>query len=195
MKKANRIEKIGVTALVALLGTFATIQPAAAQYKVLHTFTGDPNDGASPNSDLTISGSTLYGMTCYGGKYGSGYGGYGVIFKMNRDGSGYTNIHSFAGGPSEGSCPLGSLTLVGSKFYGMTFYGGPSNMGVIFKINIDGTGYTNLHSFAGYLIGDELVELLGVLAVAVAVVRYAIEVERASAAAHPIPVPEPVLVG
>jgi hypothetical protein len=56
----------------------------------------------------------------------------GVIFKINTDGTEYTNLHSFAGGTSDGSRPFGSLLNYEDGFYGMTFAGGVSNFGVVF---------------------------------------------------------------
>src|SRR5207244_2877149 len=85
-----------------------------AQYSVIHTFANATNNGAAPYGSLTQSASILYGMT-----YGGGPGSYGTIFRMNTDGSGYTNLHNFTSG-SEGCCPRGSLTLAGSILYGMT---------------------------------------------------------------------------
>ena len=73
----------------------------------------------------------------------------GVIFKMATDGSDYTNLHEFAVGSDDGQYPYGDLTLSASTLYGMTYLGGYTNFGVIFKIDIDGNNYTNLHEFAG----------------------------------------------
>ena len=112
-------------------------------YTILHTFFGGSGDGEWPRGSLTLSGTNLYGMTYYGGSSSKG-----VIFRINADGSGYTNLHVFAGGPSDGAQPYGSLTLNGTNLYGMT-YTGAGGLGVIFKINADGSGYTNLHAFAG----------------------------------------------
>ncbi len=50
---------------------------------------------------------------------------------------------------SDGYNPIGSLIADGSKLYGMSYYGGPSDYGVIFSIQTDGAGFTLLHGFAG----------------------------------------------
>jgi uncharacterized repeat protein (TIGR03803 family) len=115
-----------------------------SSYTNLHVFIAVTDDGAEPRGSLTLSGSTLYGMTAYGGD-----SDYGVIFKIDTDGSGYTNLHEFAGGDDDGRHPYGSLTLSGSTFYGMTFSGGDYNSGVIFKMDTDGCSYTNLYDFIG----------------------------------------------
>jgi uncharacterized repeat protein (TIGR03803 family) len=114
-------------------------------YQVLHEFVGKPNDGQAPYGSLTLVGSKLYGMTYTGGSGGidGGGSGNGVIFKINTDGTRYKVLHHFgvAGYPNDESHPYGSLTLVGSKLYGMTSDGGPGGGGVIFSINPDGSEY------------------------------------------------------
>jgi uncharacterized repeat protein (TIGR03803 family) len=143
--------------LLGLAGWLAgPATPAPAQVvTILHSFAGGANDGQSPNGSLIQSGSTLYGMTYYGGS-ASGNGN-GTIFQMGIDGNNFGLIHSFAGAPGDGSIPNGSLLLSGSSLYGMTQFGGTGTsmngttdgIGTIFKTNTDGTGHTVLHSFAG----------------------------------------------
>ena len=110
----------------------------------LHRFAGGNGDGAYPFGSLTVSGTTLYGMTYQGGASNQG-----VVFKINSDGSGYTNLHRFAGGAGDGAYPEGSLALSNNTLYGMTSNGGASGCGTVFKINTDGSGYSILHSFNG----------------------------------------------
>lgn len=58
-------------------------------------------------------------------------------------------LHEFAGKPDDGAIPYGSLTLVGSKLYGMASGGGASNgPGVIFSMNLDGSGYQVVVDFS-----------------------------------------------
>jgi uncharacterized repeat protein (TIGR03803 family) len=112
-----------------------------------HKFTGLPGDGSQPHGSLTLSGSTLYGMTPHGGN--GGVGTDGALFSMNTDGTGFRMLHSFSGGANDGRSPFGSLTLSGSKLYGMTRNGGPANVGTVFSMNTDGTGFALLHNFTG----------------------------------------------
>jgi uncharacterized repeat protein (TIGR03803 family) len=118
--------------------------PTWAQYNVLHTFTGGANNGSAPRGSLVLSNSTLYGMTNGGGSANKG-----TIFKIGTNGTGFSVLHSFAGGSSDGSNPLDSLILSGSTLYGVTQLGGSADRGTIFKIGLDGTGYSVLHSFSG----------------------------------------------
>ncbi len=117
--------------------------PAQAKIKLLHEFAGDAFDGAFPHGSLIISGTTLYGMTCNGGRNNMG-----MIFKIQRDGTGYAQMHAFAGGVNDGANPFGSLLLAGSALYGMTSHGG-YGYGTVFKIETDGSGFSLLHAL-GY---------------------------------------------
>jgi len=131
---------------VALALTLATAASAQTYtYKVLKNFTG--SDGADPSGCLVMAGSTLYGTTYSGGSsYSGGQPGYGVVFKVNTDGTGYAVLKSFSG--SDGSNPAAGLVLAGSTLYG-TAYEYEGGGGVVFKMNTDGSGYTVLKSFSG----------------------------------------------
>jgi uncharacterized repeat protein (TIGR03803 family) len=99
------------------------------------------NRGSAPRGSLVLSGSVLYGMTYSGGTHN-----YGVIFRINTDGSGFQKLVDFDG-TSKGSYPRGSLTVSGSILYGTTYNGGANGYGVLFKINSDGTGFQKLLDF------------------------------------------------
>ena len=129
------------------LGTVFRIAPDGSGFTILHNFTGGVIDGATPNSSL-IQGpdGTLYGTTVIGGSEGNS----GTIFKIAPDGSGFTVLRSFTGGSTDGANPFGSL-IVGrdGKLYGTTRLGGSANLGTVFQIAPDGSGFTILHNFIG----------------------------------------------
>jgi uncharacterized repeat protein (TIGR03803 family) len=125
-------------------GTLFSMNIDGTGFDLLHSFIGGANDGSRPYGSLTLSGSTLYGMTREGGN-----GDRGTIFSMDIDGTGFTLLHTFTGGASDGVLPFGSLTLSGSTLYGMTEGGGSGNGGALFRINTDGTSFALLKSFAG----------------------------------------------
>ena len=125
-------------------GVLFSMNTDGTGFGLLHSFTGGASNGANPQGSLTLSGSKLFGITRYGGTIDDG-----ALFTMNTDGSGFGVLHSFTGGTSDGRYPRGSLTLLGSKLYGMTKDGGSSDRGTLFSMNTDGTGFSLLHSFAG----------------------------------------------
>ena len=136
--KHSPVLLVGAALLLSPLAT-----PAQAAATILHNFTGGASDGAYPHGSLTLSGSTLYGMTNEGGSNNMG-----ALFRMNTDGTGFGVLHSFTGGASDGALPEGTLTLSGSKFYGMTRRGGSNDVGTIFRMNTDGSNFELLHTFA-----------------------------------------------
>jgi len=81
--------------------------------------------------------NTLYGTSANGGT-----AGYGTFFKINTDGTGFANVHSF----SYPFSPNGGSTLLGSTVYG-TVPEKNDGWGAVFAINVDGTTFTNLHGF------------------------------------------------
>jgi uncharacterized repeat protein (TIGR03803 family) len=134
-------------------GTVFAIKTNGTGYTNLYSFTAldrtyyTNRDGQSPRGSLVLSGSTLYGTAIYGGSSGKG-----TVFAVNTDGTGFTNLHSF-NGPSgsstnnDGNAPWGGLVLSGKTLYGTTAFGSGFDNGTLFKINTDGTGYTNFYNF------------------------------------------------
>ena len=122
----------------------------------LHSFTvrsgssSTNRDGAKPEAGLILSGITLYGTASSGGKSGSG-----TVFRLNTDGTHFTNLYSFKArsGPastnSDGAGPGSKLTLSGKTLYGTANGGGRSGYGTVFRLDTDGTHFTNLYSFTG----------------------------------------------
>ena len=126
---------------------------------VLTNFTG-----SNPNGDLVLSGNVLYGTT-------QGYPqDSGAVFAINTDGTGFTNIYTFSptsngggggigiggggitgggvgGNNLDGANPRAGFILAGATLYGTTAGGGVNGSGTVFKINLDGTGFTSLMSF------------------------------------------------
>jgi uncharacterized repeat protein (TIGR03803 family) len=133
----------GLTQGAGLGGTIYNINTDGSGFAILHAFQGG-SDGRIPEGLVSMKavGSTLYGMTTYGG-----YADEGIVFKINTDGSGYTVLHQFARTATEGGHPNGHVTIVGSEIFGETDEGGAYNHGVIFRMNLDGTGYMTLHDF------------------------------------------------
>jgi uncharacterized repeat protein (TIGR03803 family) len=161
-----------VWVLLTLLLTAAILPtPTNAQtFRVLHTFTGAPNDGALPLGQLIIDGSTLYGTTSEGGKGVCGSTGCGTAFMLNKHG---IRIYSFNGENGMGPA-AGLFRDAAGDFYGTTIEGGDTacfelGCGTVFKLS--GTGKeTVLYEFTGgsdgffpraLLVGDAAGNLYG----------------------------------
>ena len=86
-----------------------------------------------PDGKVTLSGDVLYGTT-----RGGGFRlGYGTVFKVNTDGTGFVVLREFIG--SDGEFPAAGLTLSAGVLYGTTRSGGSSGSGTVFKVNLDGS--------------------------------------------------------
>jgi uncharacterized repeat protein (TIGR03803 family) len=129
-------------------GIVFAVNTNSTGYTNLHTFTTD--EGANPVGPLLFFSNRLYGTTG-----DAGAGNSGTIFAMNVDGTDFSNLYTFtatsANSPntnSDGAFPQGGFIAAGSMLYATTFGGGAGGSGTVFAINPDGTGFTNLHSFA-----------------------------------------------
>ena len=125
------------------LGTLFRIGTDGSGFTVLHDFAGGIGDGAHPYGSLTLSGSTLYGMTSAGGTAGTG-----TLFSFRTDTFVFTPLHDFTGTAGDGATPYGNVLLSGSTLYGMTYAGG-TGQGILFSITTGGLSFTVLHTFAG----------------------------------------------
>jgi uncharacterized repeat protein (TIGR03803 family) len=130
-------------ALIAGLGLIPAGRVTAQTFTTLYSFTGD-SDGGNPYAGLILSGNTLYGTALYGGSSGAG-----TVFAVNTDGTGFTNLYSFTGG-SDGAYPQAGLVLSGNTLYGAASQGGILGHGTVFRLNTDGTGFTNLYNFSAF---------------------------------------------
>ena len=128
--------------MLLLIGVFE-IRAQSVRLSILHQFTAGVNDGASPYSEVILgSDGVLYGTTWSGGTNAAG-----TVFRMNRDGSGFSAIHHF-GNASDGATPFDGVIQGSDGFlYGTTFNGGTNGNGTIFKINTNGSIYSVLYRF------------------------------------------------
>jgi uncharacterized repeat protein (TIGR03803 family) len=146
--------RTAVTVLSPSAGTIFKLKTNGTSFATLHTFgaftnqlvSGDARnanaDGARPVGTLASSGGVLYGTTQIGGS-----AGVGTIFRMNTDGTGFTNLYNFTNSP-DGAFPAAGVVLAGGALYGTTELGGANAEGTVFKINTDGGGFTTLYNFS-----------------------------------------------
>src|ERR1035441_9569970 len=132
-------------------GTIFKINTDGSGYGILRSLTNSP----SPEGGMVLVGNTLYGTMYTGGSANNGR-----IFKIHTDGSGFTELHSFSatvpsvfGTNSDGNRPQGDLVTDGSTLYGTADYGGTNGNGTIFKINMNGLGFTVIKTFSATFLG------------------------------------------
>jgi uncharacterized repeat protein (TIGR03803 family) len=139
------------------LGVLSPVQAQPPAFEMLFNFTAtsgsDSNnmDGASPQAPLLLAGDTLYGTAIDGGSEGNG-----TIFSIDTDGSNFSTVYFFSAGGangsgiytnSDGTTPFGGLILLSNTLYGTAAGGGSAGNGTVFRVNTDGSGFTNLHNF------------------------------------------------
>jgi uncharacterized repeat protein (TIGR03803 family) len=127
------------------LGTVFELKPPAAgktdwTEHILHSFQGNPTDGANPEAGLSFDGNgNLYGTTVYGDT--NGLYNAGTVFELSPVAGGgwkYTGvIWSFSNNGVDGSEPgYGSLVLDKSgNLYGTTSGGGTNFLGTVFELS------------------------------------------------------------
>jgi uncharacterized repeat protein (TIGR03803 family) len=128
------------------------VNPDGTDYTVIKNFSpfeydstttqATNGDGANPQAGLVVGGSTLYGVTYYGGA-----NGYGDVFAVNATGSEFTNLYSFTGG-NDGAFPQGNLAYSNGVLYGTTVSGGANNNGTVFSIDAGGANFTVVKAFS-----------------------------------------------
>ncbi len=113
-------------------GVVFSVNTDGTGFAVLKSFNG--TDGSSPQGGLVLASNILYGTTSSGGdSYASNNFGYGVVFQINTDGTGFAVLKSFSG--SDGANPMSDLVSAGTVLYGTTSAGGSSGCGVVFALD------------------------------------------------------------
>ncbi len=126
-------------------GTVFRLNPDGSGYRILMDFPQSGGDGENPQA-TPVEGTDhrLYGTTDSGGA-----GNQGAIFSIGLDGSGYTLLKSFSGVPEEGTNPEGGvIQATDGALYGATYRGGLNDVGTLYKLNTDGSGFLVLRSFS-----------------------------------------------
>ncbi|MGA2659094.1 MAG: choice-of-anchor tandem repeat GloVer-containing protein [Verrucomicrobiota bacterium] len=134
---------IGVYQVTAYSGNVFKINPDGTGYAVLRTLS--PGEGGYPRAGLVLGGDgALYGTAPYGGE-----SNLGVVFKLARDGTGFTLLHSFGASGSDGWNPDGGLALGrDGALYGTASSGGAGGCGTVFRITTDGSSFSTLYSLS-----------------------------------------------
>jgi uncharacterized repeat protein (TIGR03803 family) len=136
------------TKLSLLVLFLAAINTYATSFNVLYNF--------NPGSGGTWAGLTLSGNLLYGAQIGGGINRQGGIFSINTNGYPFTNFYSFTTNNSSGNgaVPYGTLVLSGNTLYGTANIGGANDRGTVFRVNTDGSSFTNLHNFTSTYLNE-----------------------------------------
>lgn len=120
-------------------GTVFSLTPGGT-LKVLHTFVAgkDKNyaDGNLPGLITEGPDGKVYGETLYGGVDGcNGYCGFGVLYRVNTDGSGFQVLHKYCSHKNCTDGEYGGQLVAGTdgNLYG-TAGGGAEAAGIIFRV-------------------------------------------------------------
>jgi hypothetical protein len=132
------------TLAVFVLGVTILTASHAQTLTTLANFGGPSTNlaGFYPDAAL-IQGpdGTLYGTT-FNGQFPAA----GTVFKMQPDGSGFSVLKFFTNW-LEGKFVFDHLTLSSNVLYGTADTGGDSDLGTIFRLGTDGSGFQVLKSF------------------------------------------------
>jgi uncharacterized repeat protein (TIGR03803 family) len=130
-------------------GTIFRVATDGSGYTILHPFTVTfefpffVGDG-EPTELIEGSDGVLYGACLKGTATEPG-----MIFRINRDGTGYKVLHRFQTRNRE---ILQATTLIegdDQRLYGTKIDEGQFGKGIVFRINRDGSEYRVLHAFGG----------------------------------------------
>jgi len=124
-----------------LHGSIFRIDLATRVQTILHSFKQGGDEYASPGGPLLPYGDDAYGYTYAGGAKRNGN-----VFKLDsRDGK-FTLLHQFSGSP-DGSGPDGGLVAEDNLAYGVTAWGGVSDNGSIYALDMRTGKLAILYSF------------------------------------------------
>ncbi len=131
-------------------GTVFSLNTNGTGFKLLHTFSAitqddfgnfTNSDGCKPAGSLYYSSNTIYGTTT-----GGGLNGFGTVFSIDTNGTGFTTLYSFnplilnettsSFTNSEGADPVAGFVRVGKTFYGATQFGGTNGSGTLYALNL-----------------------------------------------------------
>src|SRR5438093_2651663 len=124
--------------LLLPLALCSVLSAGQTNLSVLKSFGVPDRTAIHPDSQLTEgSDGALYGTSRSGGQYG-----WGTVFKLNKNGTGYEVLHSFTGYPGDGAASPFSGVLEGSDgmLYGAT-------AAAVFRVNRDGSDFKVLVNF------------------------------------------------
>jgi uncharacterized repeat protein (TIGR03803 family) len=122
-----------LSALAMILVAFSPGAAPAQSFQLLYTFTCG-GDGAVPYATPLVHHGFLYGTTWQGGTTGLG-----VVYRIDIKTRQETALHTFQGGPSDGShSDAGLVRDSAGDLYGVTDAGGAYEQGAVFELQPSG---------------------------------------------------------
>jgi uncharacterized repeat protein (TIGR03803 family) len=127
-------------------GVVFAIGTNGSSFTILHSFSSTIPGLRKPQGALLQSATgTLFGTAADGG--GSGFGG---VFSLEPDGTGFQVLHEFSSAGGDGRVPVAGLAFGGDgNLYGVTQFGGGFVNGSIFQLAQNNSGYVKLRAFTG----------------------------------------------
>ncbi len=126
-------------------GTVFALDKDGGNFRVLHHFLGEIGFGRGPSTRL-LEGSDglLYGTTARGGQDTPS----GIVFRLNKNGTGFTPVLQFSDGIGDGNGLPSALTEAPDGYlYGTTLGGGVHDVGLAYRVQKDGSEFFGLHHF------------------------------------------------
>lgn len=130
-------------------GTIFSINTNGSDFILLHNFTTNGAEGNLPEMPPVICDDTIYSASTFGGANGAG-----ALFSISTNGGDAMVLHTFSSltGPGtlfnyDGAGPMG-ISVSNGVLYGVTEGGGGGGDGVAYSVNIDGSDFAVLHTFA-----------------------------------------------
>ncbi len=140
----GRVYGVGASGGASGQGAIFRCERDGSGYELLKSCTVD--DGVfAYNGVVEGPDGRIYGTFSHGG---DPVNGRGVVFAINKDGSGYTKLKVFTNA-SEGRTPSGTPVFgEDGKIYSTCQQGGTNDLGTIFRMDPDGTDFEVLHQCA-----------------------------------------------
>jgi uncharacterized repeat protein (TIGR03803 family) len=128
-------------------GTVFKLNTDGTDFQVLHHFNPETGEGFQPagSEPLVLAGDSLFGMTKGSGASNGVALGWGTVFRVGTNGTGFSILKNFPGDAE--SEPWAGLALVDNSLYGTTSGFATDNRGTVFRIGLDGSDYRVLWRF------------------------------------------------
>jgi uncharacterized repeat protein (TIGR03803 family) len=132
-------------------GAVFALNPNGSGFVSVYEFRGGTLDGRLPGSLREGTDGQLYGTCSSGGTYNQG-----VVYRVQKNGSGQEILHHFGSVPDDGYSPESVIEGSDGWLYGVTQYGGAAfgGQGCVFKLARNGAGYQVLKSWKFFVASD-----------------------------------------